>query len=154
MKITVLGLGNILLRDEGVGIHVLKDLENHLPEDVEILDGGTIGLPLLTYLSDATHLVIIDAVRTDAPPGTVMLFGQEELMRGPPVRFSVHDISITDLISLLKFKYDRLKDVRLIGVVPERTGEGIGLSERVKRAVGKVEGMVKGVIEEWKSEVK
>ncbi len=154
MKITVLGLGNLLLRDEGVGVHVLKDLENHLPKDVEILDGGTIGLPLLTFLSDTTHLLIIDAVKAKAPPGTVMVFGQEELMRGLPVRFSVHDISITDLVSLLKFKYDRLKDVRLIGVVPERTGAGTELSESVKSACVEVKEMVKGIIAEWRSEVK
>jgi len=154
MKITVLGLGNVLLEDEGVGVHVVKDLENALPEDVEILDGGTIGLPLLTYLSDTTHLLIIDAVKANTPPGTVMVFGQEELLKGPPVRFSVHDVSITDLVSLLRFKYGKLRDVKLIGVVPERTGTGVGLSENVKRACVEIKKLVKGTITRWKSEVK
>ena len=70
MGITVLGIGNLLMTDEGVGVHAIKALEAgyDFPEDVRLLDGGTMGLDLLYYIEGTRRLLIIDAVNSDLPP--------------------------------------------------------------------------------------
>jgi len=94
----VLGLGNVIMGDEGVGVHVVRDLEKHtLPPDVECLDGGTGGFILLEPLQSADHIVLIDATADGNPPGTVTRTTPRFSSDYPPT-LTAHDIGVKDLL--------------------------------------------------------
>jgi hydrogenase maturation protease len=97
-KTLVLGLGNILMGDEGVGVHVVRALEQHtLPLDVECLDGGTGGFILLEPLQQANRIVLIDAAADGNPPGTVTRTAPR-FSRDYPPTLTAHDIGVKDLL--------------------------------------------------------
>lgn len=113
-KALVLGLGNVLLGDEGAGVHAIRRLaaeQSQLP-DTEYVDGGTIGLALAASIEAATDLIVIDAAELRLPPGSVRLFEGEQMDRllGESRKGSVHEISLLDLLAA----------VRLSGRLPER----------------------------------
>jgi hydrogenase maturation protease len=96
----VLGLGNILMGDEGIGVHVVRDLEKHaLPEGVECLDGGTGGFILLEPMENADRIVLIDASADDNPPGTVTRT-TPRFSRDYPPTLTAHDIGVKDLLDV------------------------------------------------------
>ena len=104
MRTLVLGLGNILLRDEGVGVRVVEALAARyiLPADVEVVDGGTAGMELLNTLAGCDHLLICDAVQTDAPPATVIeLVNTEVPAFFQTTRFSPHQLGLADVLATL-----------------------------------------------------
>jgi len=99
-KTLVLGLGNVILGDEGVGVHVARALQqNALPEDVECLDGGTGGFVLLEPLQNADRIVLIDAAADGNPPGTVTRT-TPKFSRDYPPTLTAHDIGVKDLLDV------------------------------------------------------
>jgi len=97
-KTLVLGLGNVIMGDEGVGVHVVRALEKHpLPPDVECLDGGTGGFILLEPLQQASRIVLIDAAADGNPPGTVTRT-TPKFSRDYPPTLTAHDIGVKDLL--------------------------------------------------------
>ncbi len=151
MKVTVMGVGNTLLGDEGVGVHLIRRLgEVGVPEIVELLDGGTRGLALFPYLEETTHLLVVDAVRLDAPAGTVVTLRREALRQGPALKFSAHDVALPDLLNLLELlRGEQIEDYRLVGVVPAPWGIGEELSESVRRALPEAIRQIQAVLQEW-----
>jgi hydrogenase maturation protease len=100
-KTLVVGLGNVLLGDEGVGVHAVRELERHaLPENVECLDGGTGGFVLLEPLESAGRIVLIDAATDGNPPGTVTRTLPRFSSDYPPT-LTAHDIGVKDLLDAL-----------------------------------------------------
>ena len=103
----VLGLGNILLGDEGVGVRVVERLleRYEFPEGVRVMDGGTLGLDLLPYLEDASRLLVIDAVQARKPPGTlVRLTGDEIPVFLDASKVSPHQEGLQDLLAVAALK--------------------------------------------------
>lgn len=151
MKVTVLGVGNTLLGDEGVGVHLLRLLrEENLPEEVELLDGGTRGLALFPYLEETTHLLVLDAVGLNGKPGTVVSLKREELRQGPALKFSAHDIALPDLLNLLEFiRGEQIEDYRLVGVVPASWKLGEGLSKPVLKALPEAIRQIRAILQAW-----
>jgi hydrogenase maturation protease len=97
-RLLVLGIGNLLLGDEGVGVHAVRRLEKEgLPPDVALVDGGTGGFHLLSYFEDYNPIVMIDATMDGRPPGTVALI-QPRFASEFPRALSAHDIGLRDLI--------------------------------------------------------
>jgi hydrogenase maturation protease len=97
-NILILGLGNVIMGDEGVGVHVVRALEKHdLPSHVECLDGGTGGFILLEPLQNADHIVLIDATADGNPPGTVTRTTPRFSKDYPPT-LTAHDIGVKDLL--------------------------------------------------------
>ena len=97
-KTLVLGLGNVIMGDEGVGVHVVRALEKHaLPQDVECLDGGTGGFILLEPLENAGRIILIDAAADGNPPGTVTRTTPRFSADYPPT-LTAHDIGVKDLL--------------------------------------------------------
>lgn len=133
MKILVLGLGNLLLRDEGVGLHVLRRLETELelPEGLELLDGGTSGMDLLNDLIDRDAVIVIDAIKSAAAPGTVVRLADDEVPAFFQTRFSPHQIGLVDVLAALELMEAKPREVILIGIVPEDLELGLELSPRV-----------------------
>ena len=75
-KTLILGVGNVLLCDEGIGVRVIEFLQKQtLPDDIELVDGGTAGADLIDILADRETVIIVDAVRSDKPAGTIVRFG-------------------------------------------------------------------------------
>jgi hydrogenase maturation protease len=100
VKTLVLGLGNVLMGDEGIGVHVVRALEQHtLPEGVECLDGGTGGFILLEPLQNADHIVLIDASADGNPIGTVTRT-TPRFSRDYPPTLTAHDIGVKDLLDV------------------------------------------------------
>jgi hydrogenase maturation protease len=99
-KTLVLGLGNVLMSDEGVGVHVVRALEKHpLPANVECLDGGTGGFTLLEPLQSAGRIILIDAAADGNPPGTVTRT-TPKFSRDYPPTLTAHDIGVKDLLDV------------------------------------------------------
>jgi hydrogenase maturation protease len=137
-RIVVLGLGNSLLADDGVGVQAIAQLQSDpagLP--LELIDGGTMNFTLLQYLEDAAAMIVIDAANLDAKPGTVRVFEGEAMDRivAGSRRNSVHEAGLADLMGMARLK-DCLPARRaLITVQPERIDWGETLSASVQRAL-------------------
>ena len=98
-KILILGLGNILLQDEGLGVQAVQRLESNyqLPANVQALDGGTKGLDLLPFLEGVTDLLILDAVKMDETPGTLIRLEGEAIPKALSVKMSMHQVGLQGL---------------------------------------------------------
>ena len=134
----VLGVGNLLLKDEGVGIHVIKALENEkLPAHVHLMDGGTGGLHLLSWLQGYDRIIMIDATLDNNPPGTVRLIQPRYATDFPPL-MSAHEIGLKDMIDAM---------IHLIVISALNINEvGMDLTPEVKAAVPKVIRMIQEII--------
>ena len=133
MSVLVLGVGNILLEDEGIGVHVVQALSKRyaMPADVEVIDGGTSGMDLLDSIANREHLIIVDAVRTGDAPGTVVRLGSDEVPAFFRSKISPHQLGLSDLLAALELMEQSPKALTLIGVVPVRMGTGLGLSRPI-----------------------
>ena len=147
MKTAIYGIGNILLGDDGVGPAVVRHLSSNysLPADVTIEDLGTPSLDLPAYLAGYDTVIFIDAVKMDAPPGTIRVFSREEIIAAAPgIRISPHEPTINDALIVLDFAGTAPRDVVLVGIVPETLDGGMALSPRVAGAVGRAGEVVVG----------
>jgi hydrogenase maturation protease len=128
--VVVLGLGNLLRSDEGLGIHALRRLREryHLPEWVRPVDGGTLGLELLSYLEDAEHVLVLDAALADGPPGTLLRVVGADTPAYFGMRTSPHEIALPDLLAVAKLRGSAPPDLVVLGMRPERITLGWELS--------------------------
>jgi hydrogenase maturation protease len=134
----VLGLGNVLMGDDGFGPAVVRAFEEQYVcgSGVEVVDLGTPGLDLSPWFADAGHLVIVDTVRADRPAGSLRIYGKDEILRHPPqARVSPHDPGVKETLLALEFAGRAPRDVTLVGVVPAATGMSLELSDAVAAAV-------------------
>lgn len=151
MTLLVLGLGNSLLSDDGVGLHLLARLAERNPgPDVRLRDGGTIGLALLGDIQDATALIALDACRMGAAPGHVGLFegpAMDAMLRG--TKRSAHEVALADLMDAARL-VDALPARRaLIGIEPDSTGWGLDPGPAVAAALPLAEAQVLRLIHDW-----
>jgi hydrogenase maturation protease len=116
----VLGLGNTLLEDDGVGGAAIARLLDHyeVPDGVRVLDGGTLGLSLLPYLEDADAVILVDAIRADAAPGTLVRLEGDEVAPAVATRLSVHQVGVADLLDGARWLDRYPSHVVLLGIVP------------------------------------
>jgi hydrogenase maturation protease len=143
--VLVLGVGNILLKDEGVGVHVVQTIEAQvaagdlaLPEGVEVCDGGTLGMDLLDLIEDRRKVIVIDAVEVDAAPATVLRFTAEDLARREAVDLSLHQLGLFEMLAMARY-LSRAPDVVVIfGIVPKDMSPGLELSAEVAAVVPEV----------------
>ena len=131
--IVVLGLGNLLRRDEGLGIRALERLQTcyTLPDAVQQVDGGTLGLDLLCYLEGAEHVLILDAALTDGPAGTLLRAAGDEVPSFFGMRTSPHEIALADLLAVTKLRGTEPRELVVWGMQPAAFELGWELSEAV-----------------------
>jgi len=129
--ILVLGVGNVLLSDEGIGIHALELLEQRyrLPDGVEVLDGGTSGMDLLDQLADRERVLIVDAVRTGDPEGTLVRLADAALPAFFRTKVSPHMLGLCDLLAILELRDEAPGELVLQGMVPYSLKTHIGLTD-------------------------
>ncbi len=135
-EIVVVGIGNIVHTDDGAGVHALQMLRDshRVPAGVSLIEGGTLGLELISYLQDAKSIMLLDAVDANAEPGSLFRLTREDLlnMKGG---LSVHQLGVADLLAALSLVARGCQDVLLLGVQPKSTGWGTELTPKVKRAL-------------------
>ena len=144
--ILVLGIGNILLRDEGVGVRVIEQMqEMRLPDDVELVDGGTAGADLLDVLADRKKVIVIDAVQADCEPGTVLRFTADDLVRPDGVGVSLHELGLGEALTMTRQLGCAPENVVVFGIKPKATACGLELSDEIAALIPNV---IKLVLEE------
>lgn len=133
----VLGLGNVLLEDDGVGAAAVSELLDRyaVPEGVSVLDGGTLGLSLLPYLEDADRVILLDAIKADAPPGTFVRLAGDEVASAVATRLSPHQVGVADLLDGARWLNRYPQHLVLLGLVPRSMELRIGLSPSVRDAL-------------------
>lgn len=136
MTTVVLGLGNVLLSDEGIGVKSVERMvaDPRVPADVTLIDGGTLGLELLSCAAGAERMLVLDTVDVDAAPGTVVRITREDL-GATPGGGSVHQLGVTDLLSALRLMGAEPSEVVILGVQPESLALGTTLSPAVAAAL-------------------
>jgi len=134
VNILILGLGNILLSDEGVGVRIVEALEasHELPDEVDLLDGGTSGMELLDMVAERDCLIVADAVNASQPAGSVIRLEDNDIrMIFETSRYSPHQLGLSDLLAALRLIGKAPRRVVVIGVVPQDLSVGMGLSAAV-----------------------
>lgn len=153
MSILILGIGNTLLSDEGVGVHVVKALHHQgpWPDDVEMLDGGTLSFTLAAPISTARGLVVVDAAQLQDAPGTLKVFRGEAMdrfLRGNR-KSSVHEVGLTDLMSIAQLT-DSWPDLRaLVAIQPAKVDWGDDPTEAVAAAIPLACEAIRDLVREW-----
>ncbi len=160
LRVLVVGVGNILLKDEGVGVHVVNRLlELSLPGDVEVIDGGTAGLDILLLHEGVDKLVVIDAMRTGKKPGTIykgrFKAGESEELawifgQSAKSKISLHQVGLIDALAAAEKMNRAPKEIVIIGVEPGQWDYGLELTGLVARSVPEI---VKKVLEETENAV-
>jgi hydrogenase maturation protease len=138
-KILILGLGNILMKDDGVGVRVAERMTGMtLPDDVEIMDGGVQGLNLLYYIEGRKKVIVIDTVNAGHPPGTIYRFTEKAIVEKKELLRSAHGVDFTDVIKTAEFMGTKPEEVIFIGIEPESIDEGMELSPKIEKRISKI----------------
>ena len=136
--IRILGVGNVLCTDDGLGPYVVKVLESRyeFPEGVEVVDLGTPGLDLTPFLADARMVIVIDTVRGDQAPGSLRLLRDGEIVAAPPPsRMSPHEPGLREALMATEFSDTSPDEILFVGVIPESTDQGTSLTEKIAESV-------------------
>lgn len=140
MNILVLGIGNVLLTDEGIGVRALKELERRytFPANVELLDGGTAGIELLRHIRNRDYLIIIDAMKYGQKPGTITRFEGNEVPAAFRTRISPHQLGLSDLLAAAMLTDELPQNLVLYGIEPESIDIGLDLTDTVEDSLEKL----------------
>ncbi|MCS6839962.1 MAG: HyaD/HybD family hydrogenase maturation endopeptidase [Roseiflexus sp.] len=132
--ILVLGLGNIIMRDEGLGVRACERLiqRYRLPDGVTVLDGGTLGLDLLPHLEGVTNLIILDAINAGLPPGAIVRLENEQIPQTLALKMSMHQVGLQELLAVLTLRGQIPPHIVLLGMEPLLIEPGLDLSEPVQ----------------------
>jgi hydrogenase maturation protease len=145
-RLLVLGLGNVLCGDDGLGaIAVTLLAERYTAENVQILDGGTLGLSLLPYLEDADDAILVDAIRADGPAGSWVRLEGDEVGPAVAARLSPHQVGVADLLDAARWRGRVPRRLLLLGLVPETLSLGLALSPSLRARLPE---LVERVVEE------
>jgi hydrogenase maturation protease len=149
-EVLVLGLGNLLLTDDGLGPAVMAELVRRFvaPPEVHLLDGGTLGLALLGELSEARSAILVDAVAADAPVGTVVRLDGGEVAPAVAEKLSPHQIGVADLLDAARLLGREPPKLILLGAVPQSLELGVGCTPEVSAAI---EPLIERVVEECRA---
>lgn len=151
MSIAVFGIGNILLSDDGVGVHAVNKLssEYHFPGYVEIIDGGTKGLDLLPLFENRDRVLIIDAANFDKEPGTIDTVEGDKIPSFLSQKLSVHQIGIPDMLFAAKLMEIMPSEMCLIGIQPLSMETSAEMSDLISGKMGALIGRVLEKLQEW-----
>jgi len=135
-KALVLGVGNILMGDEGLGVRAVELFEKayDVAPGVDYMDGGVAGVSLVDNFKGYGHVIIVDAVNSGAAPATVHVFRDDEIRTTPQTAATAHQIGVKELIAIARFEGSKTR-ITLVGVVPEDISPTMGLSASVKAAL-------------------
>lgn len=154
MTIALIGIGNVLLQDERVGVHVVETIRERFSfsPEIEILDGGTLGLDLLPTIERLEKVLFVDAVNFGKEPGYIGMLEDDEIPAVLYVKLSVHHVGLADLLSVAKLTGVIPEKVCLIGIQPQDSAFAFGLelSEHVRDKIEPLIDRVISKLQEWK----
>ncbi|MEW5802701.1 MAG: HyaD/HybD family hydrogenase maturation endopeptidase [bacterium] len=148
-KLTLLGLGNLLLKDEGFGVHFIHYFQERyrLPEDMVIIDGGTLGYALMDSICQTERLLVVDTVKADDKPGSIYRFSPEAIPTSLDYATNAHEVEFLDVLVKAQLMGEA-PQTTIIAVIPaDITEMGMELSPPLHDALHKVEHLVKEEIE-------
>ena len=148
-KIVVIGIGNLLLMDEGIGVHTINELETHdLPKSIEIYDGGTGGFKLIDLMHGAARVIFIDAVETGKAPGSVTIFSAEDVHSiYNKKKYSLHDTDLMEIIKMAEM-LGNPPMIEIVGIQPKIINYGTTLSNELAGSMSNIMNTVLRRIEE------
>jgi hydrogenase maturation protease len=151
LNIAIFGIGNILLSDDGIGIHIINRLKEEyaFPENVEIIDGGTKGLDLLPLFENRDKVLFIDAANFNKEPGTIGTIEGDNIPAFLGQKLSVHHIGIPDMLFAAKLMEITPPEMFLIGIQPKSMETSTELTETVKNNFEALLGKVLEKLKEW-----
>lgn len=152
-KITILGIGNTLFSDEGVGIHVLPLLEEALKEyeNIEIVEGLTDGMKLLGPVEDAENLIIIDAINAGKEGGTIITLKGDEIPAYFGIKMSIHQLGFQEVLLAAKMRERYPKEIVMFGMQPTSLHLGIGLTETNQSKLKELANVVVDQVNQWRT---
>ena len=143
-QITVLGVGNILFADEGIGVRVVEALDTGytFAENVKLVDGGVLGMGLLAVISDADHLIVVDAVKNGGKPGSLYRLEGEDIPKRILGKNSLHQVDLLETLTLCQV-FEKVPETIILGVEPEDIETlAIELTDTVKEKLTPLSNMV------------
>jgi hydrogenase maturation protease len=151
MKTLILGIGNILLGDEGIGVWVVESLRRcyQFPSSATVLEGGTLGLDLLPQLQDVSRLLVVDAVQLGGEPGEIVRLEGDDVPRAIDVKVSPHQIGIKELLATARLMGCEPPKVVLWGMEPERVQPGADFSPKIAQALQQLQTSVLDELKGW-----
>ena len=134
-KILIVGMGNFIYRDEGIGVHIIQEMKKmELPSHIELLDIGTSTMDLMSYLKEVKKLIVIDAMRAGGKPGTIYKCKPEDLLPKDEGPISLHEIGLLETLNMTKKLGMEIQTV-IVGIEPEIMEWGTELTEAVKNKI-------------------
>jgi hydrogenase maturation protease len=140
-KIAIIGIGNILLQDEGIGVHIINELKGlRLPDNVEVYDCGTGGLSILGLLDGFDKAIVVDAVKGEGEPGAIYRFRLDKISSENKLRgmISLHELDFATAVEIGRKAYKLPGEIFIIGIEPKSIEIGLGVSPDLKRSIPKV----------------
>jgi hydrogenase maturation protease len=146
-RIVVLGIGNVILQDEGVGVHAVRELEGRdFPPHVQVIDGGTALMDLLPVIQEAARIIVIDALKGGGEPGTIYRVTPDDLTADTERPLSLHQVGLLEVLGMAR-QLGGDPQVVIIGVEPQEISWGMELTPEVEAKLPRV---VETVLEELK----
>ncbi len=154
-EITVLGVGNTILTDEGFGVRVIEFLQRNykFPENVQLIDGGTLGVELTHFVTGTSKLLIVDSIDGGAEPGKFFHLCDDEILKHFSQKISSHEIGIQDLLTMFEITGRKIPKVELLGVQPYSLEAGTELSDEMEELLPQVSEKAVDVLRKWNVDV-
>lgn len=152
---TVLGVGNIILSDEGFGVRVIEYLEKNFtfPDNVQLIDGGTLGVELLHFVTGTKRLLIIDSINGGAEAGKIFHLRGNEIKAHFAQKISAHEVGIQDVLTMLELTGKKIPHVELIGAQPFSLEAGTELTPQMSKLVPLFAEKTAEILRSWELEV-
>ncbi len=153
-RTVVLGIGNILNSDEGIGVYAVWEMQErhrrtHRYPGIEIVDGGTLGMRLLPYVEEATHLILLDAVDAGAPPGALVELRGEDIPLYTGIKLSMHQVTFQEVLGVALARGHLPSHLHLIGMQPISLRIGVGPSPQARQVIPQMIARVERVLNAW-----
>jgi len=150
----LIGLGNILLKDEGIGVHAVRAVKEKFTffPEVEIIDGGTLGLDLLPFFEGKDNILILDAVNFGKEPGHIGVVEGDDIPAVLSAKLSVHHIGLADVIFAAKLLGIRPPRLRLIGIQPQSLETGLDMTDCISGKMEELISLILKTLKEWNIE--
>jgi len=150
-EITVLGIGNIILSDEGFGVRVVEHLKENFifPDNVQLIDGGTLGIELTQFIIGTKKLLIIDSIDGDKPAGTIFHLVGDEIKNHFNEKISAHEIGIQDVLTMMEITGKIIPEVVVIGAQPFSLEAGVELTDDMQKILPQIVDKSIEILQNW-----
>ena len=150
-EITVLGIGNIILSDEGFGVRVVEYLQEryNFPDDVALIDGGTLGVELTQFVTGTKKLLVIDSIDGGKSAGTLFHFEGDEIRAHFSEKLSAHEVGIQDVLTMLELTGKPVPEVIVIGAQPFSLEAGVDLTPQMKELLPTIANKALEILKFW-----